>query len=242
MPRSCPGPARCSAATARSSTCFLFAPILVVVVYAFNSGSNVAEFAGFSTKWFGARARRRHDHLVDRRARCRSRVASAIVSTVFGTAAALALSQREPAVRTPFDVLVFLTLVVPELVIARLDADLLRQHRLLARAADDVPRPHRVQHVARAAHRARALRVDGAIARGGEPGPRRVRAGDVPAGHAAAPRARDRRRRDAVVHVLVRRRRDLELHVGRRATRRGRCASSSACASACARTSTPRRR
>ena len=30
--------------------CFLFMPILVVVVYAFNSGRNVASFAGFSTK------------------------------------------------------------------------------------------------------------------------------------------------------------------------------------------------
>ena len=45
-------------------------------------------------------------------------VASAIVATVFGTAAALALSRVSRRVRNPFDVLVFLTLVVPELVIA----------------------------------------------------------------------------------------------------------------------------
>ena len=38
----------------------------------------------------------------------------------------------------------------------------------------------------------------------------------VPAGDAAAARAGDRGGRAAVVHVLVRRRRDLELHVGRR--------------------------
>jgi len=37
---------------------------------------------------------------------------------VFGTAAALALSKASRKVRNPFDVLVFLTLVVPELVIA----------------------------------------------------------------------------------------------------------------------------
>jgi ABC-type spermidine/putrescine transport system permease subunit II len=37
---------------------------------------------------------------------------------VFGTAAALALSRVSRRVRNPFDVLVFLTLVVPELVIA----------------------------------------------------------------------------------------------------------------------------
>ena len=40
------------------------------------------------------------------------------LATVFGTAAALALSRVSRRVRNPFDVLVFLTLVVPELVIA----------------------------------------------------------------------------------------------------------------------------
>ena len=33
---------------------FLFLPIVVVVVYAFNSGTNVAAFSGFSTRWFSA--------------------------------------------------------------------------------------------------------------------------------------------------------------------------------------------
>ncbi|MEZ0291000.1 MAG: hypothetical protein ACAH82_00585, partial [Solirubrobacteraceae bacterium] len=33
---------------------FLFFPIVIVVIFAFNSGNNVASFAGFSTKWFKA--------------------------------------------------------------------------------------------------------------------------------------------------------------------------------------------
>jgi ABC-type spermidine/putrescine transport system permease subunit II len=97
--------------------CFLFMPILVVVVFAFNSGTNVAEFAGVSTKWFG----RALDDDTITSAIERSlqiAVASAIIATVFGTAAALALSRVSRRVRNPFDVLVFLTLVVPELVIA----------------------------------------------------------------------------------------------------------------------------
>jgi len=96
---------------------FLFFPILVVVIYAFNSGNNVASFAGFSTKWFG---RALEDDTITS-AITRSlqiALASAVVSTVFGTAAALALSRVSRRVRNPFDVLVFLTLVVPELVIA----------------------------------------------------------------------------------------------------------------------------
>jgi ABC-type spermidine/putrescine transport system permease subunit II len=92
-------------------------PILVVVIFAFNSGTNVAEFAGFSTKWFG----RALDDDTITSAIERSlqiAVASAVIATVFGTAAALALSRVSRRVRNPFDVLVFLTLVVPELVIA----------------------------------------------------------------------------------------------------------------------------
>jgi ABC-type spermidine/putrescine transport system permease subunit II len=96
---------------------FLFFPILVVVIFAFNSGNNVASFAGFSTQWFG---RALEDESITS-AITRSfqiALASSLVATVFGTAAALALSKVSRRVRNPFDVLVFLTLVVPELVIA----------------------------------------------------------------------------------------------------------------------------
>jgi len=96
---------------------FLFFPIVVVVVFAFNSGPNVADFAGFSTRPF---SRALEDDTITS-AITRSveiALASAAVATVFGTAAALALSRVSRRVRNPIDVLVFLTLVVPELVIA----------------------------------------------------------------------------------------------------------------------------
>jgi len=96
---------------------FLFFPIVVVVIFAFNSGANVADFAGFSTKPF---SRALDDESITS-AITRSfqiAIASAIIATVFGTAAALALSRVSRRVRNPVDVLVFLTLVVPELVIA----------------------------------------------------------------------------------------------------------------------------
>ena len=96
---------------------FLFMPIVVVVVYAFNSGSNVAEFAGFSTKWF--KAALEDDTITSAIERSlQIAISSSIIATVFGTAAALALARVSRRVRNPFDVLVFLTLVVPELVIA----------------------------------------------------------------------------------------------------------------------------
>jgi ABC-type spermidine/putrescine transport system permease subunit II len=96
---------------------FLFFPILVVVIFAFNSGNNVASFAGFSTQWFGRALE--DDSITSAITRSfQIAVASSLVATVFGTAAALALSKVSRRVRNPFDVLVFLTLVVPELVIA----------------------------------------------------------------------------------------------------------------------------
>jgi ABC-type spermidine/putrescine transport system permease subunit II len=96
---------------------FLFFPIVVVVIFAFNSGDNVASFAGFSTKWFGRALE--DDSITSAITRSfQIALASSIVATVFGTAAALALSRVSRRVRNPFDVLVFLTLVVPELVIA----------------------------------------------------------------------------------------------------------------------------
>jgi ABC-type spermidine/putrescine transport system permease subunit II len=96
---------------------FLFAPIVVVVIFAFNSGTNTAVFEGFSTRWFGRALD--DDTITSAIGRSlRIAAASAVIATVFGTAAALALSSVSRRVRNPFDVVVFLTLVVPELVIA----------------------------------------------------------------------------------------------------------------------------
>jgi spermidine/putrescine transport system permease protein/putrescine transport system permease protein len=96
---------------------FLFAPIVVVVIFAFNSGTNVAEFAGFSTQPF---SRALDDESITSAIErsFRIAIASAVVATVFGTAAALALARVDRRIRNPIDVLVFLTLVVPELVLA----------------------------------------------------------------------------------------------------------------------------
>jgi ABC-type spermidine/putrescine transport system permease subunit II len=96
---------------------FLFAPIVVVVIFAFNSGTNVADFAGFSTRPFSRALE--DDSITSAIGRSfRIAIASAVVATVFGTAAALALGRVSRRIRNPIDVLVFLTLVVPELVLA----------------------------------------------------------------------------------------------------------------------------
>jgi ABC-type spermidine/putrescine transport system permease subunit II len=94
----------------------LFAPIIVVVIYAFNAGRYAAVWDGFSTKWFSSALQ--DDSITSSIGRSfRIGISTAIVSTVLGTAAGLAISRARAVMRTPIEVVVLLTLVVPEVVI-----------------------------------------------------------------------------------------------------------------------------
>jgi ABC-type spermidine/putrescine transport system permease subunit II len=94
---------------------FLYAPILVVVLYAFNGGRQVLVWDGFSTKWFGAAL---HDEAVTEALRNSLLIAfgNAVVAVVLGTMLALALPRMPKWIRMPLDALVTMTLVTPEIV------------------------------------------------------------------------------------------------------------------------------
>jgi ABC-type spermidine/putrescine transport system permease subunit II len=94
----------------------LFIPIVVVVVYAFNSNRIVALWDGFSTKWFSV-ALERQDYRDAIWRSVRMAAASSVISVVLGVAAALALGRARRAARVPVELVIFLTLVVPDLVI-----------------------------------------------------------------------------------------------------------------------------
>jgi ABC-type spermidine/putrescine transport system permease subunit II len=117
---------------------FLYLPILVMVVFAFNKPSaaavgafhvtdisllspdqvgNVSVWNGFTPAWFSAGL---HDptYIPAIVTSLEIALAAAIIATVLGLCAALALARMKPRWRAPFDVLVYLTLVVPEIVIA----------------------------------------------------------------------------------------------------------------------------
>ncbi len=116
----------------------LYLPILVMAIFAFNKpaatslasfhGSNICNIPptqvgnitvwnGFTTCWFSAGL---HDPTYIPAIVVSLKVAAeaAIISTVLGLCAALALGRMRPRLRAPFDSLVYLTLVVPEIVIA----------------------------------------------------------------------------------------------------------------------------
>lgn len=94
---------------------FLYAPIAIVVVYAFNGGRQTLVWDGFSTRWFGEAL---GDEVIRDALRNSVVVAAgnAVVASVLGTMLALALARMRPGVRAPFDALVTMTLVTPEIV------------------------------------------------------------------------------------------------------------------------------
>ena len=94
---------------------FLYAPIVVIVVLAFNSGRQILNWEGFSTKWFGEALA---DPTITEPLRNSLLVAggNAVVACVVGTALALALSRLRPWLRNPLDAVVYMTLVTPEIV------------------------------------------------------------------------------------------------------------------------------
>jgi spermidine/putrescine transport system permease protein/putrescine transport system permease protein len=117
---------------------FLYLPILVMVIFAFNKPSatsiaayhgsnicgippaqvgNITVWNGFTSCWFSAGL---HDPTYIPAIVISLQIAAeaAIIATVLGLCAALALARMKPRFRAPFDAVVYLTLVVPEIVIA----------------------------------------------------------------------------------------------------------------------------
>ena len=117
---------------------FLYLPIVVMVIFAFNKPSavalstfhgsnfcklppdqigNITVWNGFTTCWFSAGL---HDPTYIPAIGVSLQIAAeaSVIATVLGLCAALALARMKPRLRAPFDSLVYLTLVVPEIVIA----------------------------------------------------------------------------------------------------------------------------
>jgi spermidine/putrescine transport system permease protein len=96
---------------------FLYAPIAVVVIYAFNDSRLVEVWRGFGFSWWSETWR---DESIRRALSVSLFTASAnaVVATVLGTAAAIGLRNVGRRTRMLFDSLMFSTLIVPEIVIA----------------------------------------------------------------------------------------------------------------------------
>jgi ABC-type spermidine/putrescine transport system permease subunit II len=99
---------------------FLFAPIVTAVVYSFNKGvlgRQSSSFTGFTTHWYpDAWAQGELRHVVG--VSFRVAIATAVLATVLGTITGLVLGRRRGVIPLLLEVLVYLLLIVPEIVLA----------------------------------------------------------------------------------------------------------------------------
>lgn len=95
---------------------FLFLPIVVVIVFSFNEGRHVAQITGFSLRWYEEAWT---DQFVVRALRTSLTIAlvSAVIATIVGTLSALAMNGARPLVRMTFEMLVYIAIIVPGIVI-----------------------------------------------------------------------------------------------------------------------------
>jgi spermidine/putrescine transport system permease protein len=95
---------------------FLYAPIALIVLFSFNSGRYATDLQGFSTVWYG-RALANPFVLEALRTSVTVGLTSAVLATMFGTMAALALQRVHGVWRTAFDTLVYVAIMIPGIVI-----------------------------------------------------------------------------------------------------------------------------
>jgi spermidine/putrescine transport system permease protein len=96
---------------------FLYLPIFVVVLFAFNANQQATIWTGFTTDWFG----RALENSVALKAVGNSASIAffnAILATTFGTMAALGLQRVGRKTRAGYDGLIYISIIVPEIVIA----------------------------------------------------------------------------------------------------------------------------
>lgn len=96
---------------------FLYLPIALVIFFSFNSGNYALDFEGFSTRWY-AKALTNPFIMDALWFSIKVAALSAIMSTVFGTMAALALQRLSGWKRTFYDALIYVSIMVPGIVIA----------------------------------------------------------------------------------------------------------------------------
>ncbi len=97
---------------------FLYFPIVVVVVFSFNgTNQRVTDWQGFSLRWYASVL---GDTVIQSALQNSLIVASftSVIATVFGTMAALGLQRAPRWFRAPFTALTYVSIIVPEIVIA----------------------------------------------------------------------------------------------------------------------------
>ncbi|MDX1780833.1 MAG: ABC transporter permease [Thalassovita sp.] len=95
---------------------FLYIPIGVIAIFSFNAGRHASQFQGFSTQWYGKALK---NPFVMDALQTSLTVAffAALFASLFGTMAAVALQGIKGPVRTVFDGLIYVAVMIPGIVI-----------------------------------------------------------------------------------------------------------------------------
>jgi spermidine/putrescine transport system permease protein len=95
---------------------FLYIPIGVIALFSFNAGRNASQLQGFSTKWYGVALS--NPFVMDAlKTSLTVALTAALLATVFGTMAAVALQGIKGPVRKVFDLLIYVAVMIPGIVI-----------------------------------------------------------------------------------------------------------------------------
>lgn len=96
--------------------CFLYLPIAIIAIFSFNAGTHASQFTGFSVQWYG-KALSNPFVMEALWTSFIVALSSAVISSVFGTMAALALQGMKGRVRLVADALIYVAVMVPGIVI-----------------------------------------------------------------------------------------------------------------------------
>ncbi len=95
---------------------FLYVPIGIIVLFSFNSGRHASDFQGLSVKWYGKALS--NPFVMD--ALTSSLIialSAAVLSSVMGTTAALALQRMRGPMKARFDGIIYISIIIPGIVI-----------------------------------------------------------------------------------------------------------------------------
>ena len=95
---------------------FLYIPIAIIALFSFSAGRNASEFTGFSVQWYG-RALANPFVMEALKTSLIVALSSAVIAAVFGTMAALALQGMTGRLKTLFDALIYVAVMIPGIVI-----------------------------------------------------------------------------------------------------------------------------
>ncbi len=96
---------------------FLYAPIAILVVYSFNASRFVTVWTGFTFDWYATLFKNEAIGLALRNSLIVA-ISATLISTVFGTMVALAMERYEFLGQLPFDALLYLPIIIPDISMA----------------------------------------------------------------------------------------------------------------------------